>query len=333
VIEAALQIAKAKGFIDIRELYRGRTGRFYRKLCEVSEEKPELLTWYLQRLGMEQRDSSRESYWHQNVPSSAAASHRATAPPMSQPLTVKRAAGNATCAQLITACKKELTGHRKFHLNQKGAAALMRGTLRAMFDGDDVELVAERRTRWQFVAARAVRTFAELRLETHKLLRGKWELLLCVAESGNWLLHPDFRPRLVGRPIGAIVADPVSSEDLRRLKCAKVKWLPWHLHNRHMTIRCITDRRGQLKPNRAIYFERRYRAAAVSPLVLEDPADLDYAMNDFTAYWLRAELLARNKSGVLTLDPKELKQKQEQILRNIHSHCSQRRPEAAPPIR
>jgi hypothetical protein len=314
-IEAMLAIAKAKGFVDLRELDRGRTGRFYRKLCEIQDPAhPGSLTDRLEALGMERRDPSVDSYWHKSVP-------RSSVP--KRPLTVTSDTyKRSTRAELIKDCEHLLSDNRRDRLREKNSqgfdgATLMANALDEMFSGDDVELAPERRVsfRLKFKAASTLRTLAELRRETHLLLEGPADLLLCVAESGEWLCRPEIRQHITRQPVGAIISDPKFQPDLSKLK-VKVKWLPWHQHNRHMTMRLIS--KGDLpEPDRAIYFERRYRSPVISPVVLTDRDDLEYVISDFTLYWLKAERHRRKKSDLIAMGPEDLKQEWRRIVRTL----------------
>lgn len=316
VIEVMLAIAKAKGFVDLRELHRGRVGRFYHMLSDVARPgicRP--VIWFLEQFGMKRRDSSSESYWHSNVQSASVIGD------VAQPLTLSHETfSKFTSGELADACKRLLSPHRQDIL--KGLSQdLMVRALAEMFKGDEVEIAPARAAqyRFKFGDARVVRTFAELRRETILLMKGPWQLLLCVAESGEWLVHEEIRRVVTSRqrPVGVIVADTVVGETLRGASMIRVQQLPWHLHNRHMTIRLVGNETDGLAPDLAIYFERRYRSALISPVVVTAEADLERVMDDFTVYWLKAQRHQQGLSEVIAYSPEQLKQRRQSMLAEL----------------
>jgi hypothetical protein len=264
---------------------------------------------YLEEFGMMRRDVSRESYWHYQVP---LASTR-------ERLTLDQETfNNSVCAQLADTCKRLLSVNRRENFAKK--PTLMQRALTAMFTGDETEVVPARPDlyRFKFLNARVVRTFAELRHETLLLLEAPWQLLLCVAESGEWLLADEVMHIIKMRqgPVGVIVADTVVQDKLSAVPNIRVQNLPWHLHNRHMTVRLV-EADGKLIPDRAIYFERRHRSQMISPVVLTQEAELGWVLDDFTVYWLKAQQHKKGLSEVITYSPDRLNQEQQSILQEL----------------
>jgi hypothetical protein len=314
VVEITLAIAKAKGFVDARVLADGRAGHFSRLINELPWRKAyEPLTWYLEQLGMKRRNSSLDAYWHSTVPDDSKRTSNLIAPNKNagHPLTVDDVTfKRTTCEELATQCEKLLTDHRQGQLSRGGGRELLRRTLNEMFEGDDVEIVPalpENFRNW-FPDARAIRTLAELRYVTRLLLKGSWQMLLCVAESGEWLLEDPVRRLLTSqrRAVGMIAADAVYSDELQTIPRLSLRQLPWHLHNKHMTIRLAENEKGEPKPDLAIYFERHHRSTAISPLLLTSDADLQRALDKFTEYWLKAQRYGMGASETVMCSPEEL---------------------------
>jgi hypothetical protein len=86
-----------------------------------------------------------------------------------------------------------------------------------------------------------------------------------------------------------------------------------------MTIRLRKDTHGNLSPDRAIYFERRYRSARISPVILSAQVDLERVIDDFTLYWLKSERYQQGKSETIELTPLELKAERLGILTGLMS--------------
>jgi len=292
-VELALSIAKTKGFVNLKQLRDGRPGRFFRLLIDHDKRHgrvPPEFTKCIERLGMRRRDSSADCYWHEAVPEDAAGGGKR--------LTADKATFEGVMrGQLLARCNEFLTRNRREKLVR--SPALLPETLSAMFDGDEVEIAPQHgaHASFRFKSPEALRTVAELRRVSRAMIDDPaWSLLLCVAESGEWLTRPPFQDLFErsGRRVCVVVADSVMSGRLNELPHARVESIPWYLHNRHMTIR-LRAIDGELVPDRAIHFERRYRSTLISPVLLQDPSDLDQALDDFTVYWLKA---LRHKSGL-----------------------------------
>ncbi len=149
-----------------------------------------------------------------------------------------------------------------------------------------------------FPARIALDNLTAFKVYTLDLLSKDWNLLLCVAESGEWLLkalrHED------RRHITLIVADPTKKQELINQfgeKFITIKVLPWWLHNQHMTI-IVDVKKRTAKAKEGMFFERRHRSSSINPVGL--PAnECDNLLDTFFAYWLKAE--AVNEKGSIGL--------------------------------
>lgn len=311
LVETMLAIAKSKGFIDVRELNRGRAGRYYQELRRLAD--PKILNEcapiedYLTKFGMENRDPWRESYWHKRV---------AKGNDLTKRLTMSKREFGCSRNEIMRNCISQLSKNRwtrlKNNHNNVKLRDLVVETLDAMFNGPDVEVVRSRARVHQFTFqnAKPIRSYAHLQAQTEELLSNGWDMLLCVAESGEWLTKRHaFQERQL--PVAAIVAEKLWQAELKKMH-VKVSTLPWYDHNRHMTITLEKNKaknENELKfvPVGAIYFERRQRTSLITPYVLTNEVDLERALDDFTIYWLKSEAHAAGKSSALSISKVNLK--------------------------
>jgi hypothetical protein len=101
-------------------------------------------------------------------------------------------------------------------------------------------------------------------------------------ENGDWLLRSPLKERLVGRKrLYVLLAFEDNAGELKKaFPGVKVRVAnPW-LHNRHMVIACRRRR-----PERAVYFARRLRSPAVTPVYLESDHDALQLRELFEARW------------------------------------------------
>ncbi len=348
LVESMLSIAKARGFVNLGELNRGRAGHYFTCLREAWEEmKPgklresspiDTIDTYLKGLGMVRRDPSRRSYWHESLSNS----------PGRKALTESEFRGS-TRATLLEACTALLSKNRKVKIlnlskNRKDKKLnesmyiLAADTLDAMFDGADVEVVPGHLADFQFdfSSVRPVHSFAHLRSETSNLVKGEYDVLVCVAESGEWLLYNNeiVKDGKALKSVGVIVADPTHCVALKKAGM-KVMQLPWHQHNRHMTI-SLNVRPDTFEATMAIYFERRHRSSRISPVVLENESDLKSVMQDLAEYWLKAERHMSGLSDEIILPPDQVEKELVRILNELKAStcisCNSPPPNLPPPL-
>jgi hypothetical protein len=161
-----------------------------------------------------------------------------------------------------------------------------------MYDGEEVEVSndTEATTNDIFANPTTLSTLSGLKAQTSKMIRAEsWDSLLCTAESGEWLIREEgWSDEIESRnaTLAVILADETHSDAIRTRFGSRLgnraRWLPWWLHNRHVTVLLREKRAVQ-----AIYFERRLRTSHITPLWLEGP-DAEIAMHAFVAYWIKA---------------------------------------------
>ncbi|NOT28414.1 MAG: hypothetical protein HOP16_20225 [Acidobacteria bacterium] len=319
IVELALAIAKSKGFVDLRELERGRPGRMFRLHEDHAHHRRESLVDAIESLGMDRRDAAANAFWHQRAPKDESGDFGR--------LTLTDEQGRAMCHDLAKSCYRLLSKNRRAKM-RSGGRRVLNEALWAMFRGDEVEVGAESPDRlWsRFRSPTPLTTLAQMRRFTQELLRRRWDLLLCVAESGEWLLE-DWAARAIRTTRGPskrgavalVVADRKKQDEIEaRFGPISIGMLPWQLHNRHMTI--AVSRQGERwVPTAALFYERRYRSATVYPIRLSLRSDCESVLNDFVVYFEKARRHAEGRSEVVRLSKREMHGTRQRILAEIAS--------------
>lgn len=287
VLELALATAKAKGFVNTRVLSNGRAGRYFRLWKERSESSttdPKTLFDLCISLGLVQCSYSREALRLAGCERVDAASSPAPRVMTEEEFKTEGmpTLRDATMSQMKRGWGQALTERTS-----------MEPALLEMFARDEVEVVsAHPATRHELCADPVVLdTLTALKAYTvHSLDESTWDTLLCVAETGEWLIRKGVlelvRPRTWR--LGLIVADNTQRQ-LIEDKCKnteidlKIRELSWWLHNQHMTL-FVQESIVQ----KAIFFERRLRSPRIGPVIVEGK-DAQPLLDVFFAYWLKAE--------------------------------------------
>jgi hypothetical protein len=287
-VELALAVAKARGFLSTEHIAGGRVGRYYRLYRGASRSQLSILS-FCEELGLKQFGYARDTVYLP-TPQAADEAGRLRRPTLERPdfdVAVKELAANT---------RKHLSIARKAKVSPDGQELI--GPLTEMYRGDEVEvsLDLDAFSTEVFASPKLLHTLTSLHVETHRIFdECEWDALVCTAESGLWLVNDArARERIVerGARLAVIVADQVNSGRLKaaygRLIGERVLWLPWWLHNRHVTV-FLQNR----TPVDAIYFERRLRTSQIVPLRLADQ-DVTLAMDAFVAYWTKASQADRD---------------------------------------
>jgi hypothetical protein len=285
LVELALAVAKAKGFVHVGQLAGSRAGRYLReyrnakssrrtiyKLCEMLAMHPVGYSHDTLRLlppsrngGDPQRLIVDPDEWDQE--------------------------GRQRLVDALGTSLEDNSRQRTWARSTAGQQ-MLNDVLDALYHGEEVEVISSRSSRRTllFESPEELSSFAATRIYTRQLLQSHWDQLWCVAETGDWLGKDDVVEAAAARgnrSIAVIVADEARKRHLEeKYRTAGVKiWvvtLPWWLHNQHMT---LAVRRT---PQRALFFERRLRSLAINPVGLERPADLNVIRETFLAYWAKA---------------------------------------------
>jgi hypothetical protein len=278
LVEICLSFAKGKGLINLSELARDRVGTYFgkhAKHADASHNDAGSLTDLCKDLNLVCIGYGNETMTHNTNANSQS------------PQIMSRRAFKATRTFLLDKLRRALSAHAKpgFDANQ----ALFMKTMDELYAAGEVEFRADTSvaTRALFRKIAPLDNATAVSWRTGELLRGPWDTLLVVAETGEWLLkEKSLRgARRAGKRVCLIVADTSKEKSLKArfgdgLRLAKLDW--WD-HNRHMT---IFVRDG--KPEASIYFARRMRSASVAPVEL-GPDDSVTVLELFIAYWNRAK--------------------------------------------
>jgi hypothetical protein len=259
-VEIAVAVAKARGFVTIPQLAGCRAGKYFEHYREHAGGAVTLEDMCgsvgLRPLGN----------WGSTM---RLGEHPAEGYPGGI-LGVEQESWHARREPLVQEALKQLTGECQRRAGPRGD--LLREALDTMYRAEEVEVVSPRRVPFQVHLAEPVllTSLAAVRVQTWELVARRWDRLFCVAESGKWLLEReliDLVPTDKTRQMCVIVADRVREQELMKVYQDRVrltiKQMPWWLHNRHMLV--VVDGR---KPMGAIYFERRLRDLAISPVSL-----------------------------------------------------------------
>ncbi|MFN0138772.1 MAG: SIR2 family protein [Pyrinomonadaceae bacterium] len=279
VIELALAIAKAKGFVTMSELSSGRPGKYFtkyqqnvgkrihfRKLCEdlgLNE-----IAYGFDALRLSDEDNLRAEI-------------------------LLKPEFKAALEPLLNAVKSKLKGtaFHSFEANRD----LFRETLWMHYSGAEVELRFPPKILHDnlFLAPVPITSKRVLDCQTVAMLKGDdWNYVLLVSETGEWLEHERVIAAIKSREIFVIVADDSRKPYLEakypgKIEVAKMNW--WD-HNRHLTLFVNKDQKfldQEPKALRSIYFTRPRRATDIVPVLL-DENDSKIVFDYWKAYWLRA---------------------------------------------
>lgn len=293
LVELALVIAKAKGFVTTNQLEDSRVWPYLRQYRAQQGQQKKNLQGFCECLGLGSIGYSRDA----------------------MRLGIPKKRGLPDCIVETAdwdSVRDELQGKltRALHPSRQETAwqnaELIKTTLDGMYRGMEVEVYSPRNSRHQimFNEPRELKSLVDAQVYTGQLLADQWDHLLCVAETGQWLLGHDSLKVNADRKITLIVAFDTYKEELRRRfgeEFLKIRSLPWWLHNQHVTI--AVSREGEAVS--AVYFERRQRSLSINPIRLFgslDKADLDALMTGFFAYWVKAARTAAEMVYITTED-------------------------------
>ena len=293
VVELALAVAKAKGFVTATQLDRSRVGEYLRHWTREGPNDRQTLYSLCAQLGLVRVGYSREALRISET--------GATGNPLDD-LTIEDDDWNTARDVLLTKALAMISPARRERAQSQYTKKIFEEVLDAMYWGDEVEVSLARESPYD-IWFRQPLPFASL-LATkvytrHILARDGWDRLLCVAETGSWLVDQRIVEVIAGtkgRRLSIIVADRAYETKLTKIYEQSeveinIRRLPWWLHNQHMTV--IT---GGGEPLGAVYFERRHRALTISPVGLDDPGDLRIVLDNYLAYWLKAKKHMENRN-------------------------------------
>jgi hypothetical protein len=290
-VEIALAVAKAKGFLSFEHLVGSRAGYYFKKLRRYTAKQratskrrwrraePASLLEFCEKLELGKFGASQDTV--------ALKTRRGPELRLRQPI-LSEQEFKAAAPKLARRMCQLLSPERQARC--KGKRKELIRALVEMYNGDEVEASPKARTSpdLQFTHPTVLPTLTSLHARTRKLMRsGRWDAILCTAESGEWLRRWKSQIKNRRAKIAVVVADETHSGNLQRdlgtaLVGEQPRWLPWWLHNRHVTV--FVQRK---KVVGAIFFERRLRSGHIVPLWLTGN-DAEMAKNAFVTYWIKA---------------------------------------------
>lgn len=299
IIEIAMTIAKTKGFVNIEQLASNRAGRYFRYYRDHSiGGNSDTLLNLCERLGLSKFGYSYDALRLSRDPSY-------TASPLSGLIIDRESWKKEYKNRLVKAVLACLSPNRGSEASKAENKKLLHQALDYMYSLDEVEVVSPKEIPFQmrFHAPTILGSLAATKVFTTKILNMEWSTLLCIAESGEWLLDDEIVSivkKKRNRHLKVVVADEVFVEkvkekynDIDKGISIEVIRLPWWLHNQHMTI--ILNKNI---PQKGIYFERRLRTLSITPVGLRESNDLNMAMTTFFAYWCKAERYEKKPESI-----------------------------------
>ena len=308
-VEIALAIAKAKGFVILEQLACRRAGQYFRRLRRfAAPDSKDSLFQMCADLQIEPFGYSRDALCLPVMPTNPGRDR------LRRPI-LPRAEFRKAARLLALSTRDHLSPERQSRCSPDELIAAFMD----MYDGDEVEVSGEADSSSNdvFTSPTALPTLSSLHAVTSKIIGSDWDSILCTAESGEWLLNKEWSYEIKKRnaTIALIVADETYDRALRRRfkdnLGDRIRWLPWWLHNKHVTVFL-----RHKKVQQAIFFERRVRALHIAPLWLEG-ADAEMAMHAFVAYWIKADQYNRFRDD-MEIRPEQVRTQSEQLIRKLY---------------
>ncbi len=276
-VELALAVAKAKGIVTLRDLALGRAGAYFKHYRQISRDREASLLDFCEKLGLKPIGYSGEAL-RLNLGQSAHCSPYTLIIPSGEFKSIQEKLFKKTHELVSPAFQGPLEDVKEQFLT----------ALSHMYKGHEVEISIRAEADVElFRAPELLKTRASLDHRTRQLLQDqKWDFVLSVAETGQWLLDKEIR-NLIGRKgLAIIVADETYAGDIKTKYTnhhVQVQVMPWWLHNQHMTLML---RNGEV--GKGIVFPRRLRSSRIIPIEL-GREDCRFLYDVFIAYWLKAE--------------------------------------------
>jgi SIR2-like domain len=316
-VEIALAISKAKGFISLEHLVRGRAGQYFRLLRRHAKGSTDsMLSMCEGGLNLNRFGYSGDTFW---LPGTRSKPSRNRLRHLILPK--QEFEGAAQKLSDITLNHLDPKRHDRCVNDDELYLALM-----DMYEGEETEISNNTNATMNdtFVDAIPLPTLTSLYAQTSRMIAAdiSWEAILCTAESGKWLLKKEWSNAIKNRQaaLAVIVADQTHSQDLKNRfgdnLGKRLRWLPWWLHNRHVTV-LIKNK----QPDQAIFFERRLRTSHIAPMWLRG-ADVQIAMDAFVAYWIKANQYKKSANDI-EIRPDQLRSESEKLIAELYANRNQ----------
>lgn len=280
IIEICLSSAKSKGIVNIGELSKDRSGKYYNRYKDVSKKR-ETFYQLCKSLGYYDFGYSREMLMLKK-------------PKKNEETLIMRR--NDFMKQAGTWFDKAQSRVGKIIQNLDSSMNYIhfKKPLVDLYNAEEVEIkiTPEPLHTKIFRNPKNILTTSELSYLTYKMInQKKCEHIWIVAETGAWLTNPIIEKCIKEEKgkscIFLIVADPFWVNPLKRIFGDLIEGIykiPWWRHNRHMTILLDSNK----KPISSIYFTRRQRNSHITPVML-GRYDTNIIVKAFNAYRAEAE--------------------------------------------
>jgi hypothetical protein len=319
-VELALAIAKAKGFVHFNQIAGSRAGRYFEIYKSFSGDQNKSLFHFCEDMGLKQISYSTETLRLKQLPK-----------PEDEGKVLIIGEN-----EFERDCTEQLYLNTRRHLRTlvraeriKKEKVIFKKTLMELYKGEEVEVNYTNPTaHYRFFSSPTVlNTLTAFSVHTLDLLSQEWDLLLCVAESAEWLVKEEIWGAInkqPGRKLALIVADLAWKEKIigkfGNETFFDILQLPWWLHNQHMTILMKKNHDLQVRPFFPVggmFFERRLRGTNINPVVLSEESDCNIALHTFFAYWVKAKR-QRENSSIGFLSRNEVETEQKEMLQQVH---------------
>lgn len=309
-LEIALAISKAKGFVSLEHIARGRAGHYFRLLRRYvpgAGLRDSMLSM-CSNLTLQPFGYSRETLC---LPVSMSNSGRDR---LRHPILPRNEFEEA--AKLLAHTTQDYLSNER---QGKCSRERLHTAFMEMYDGEEIEISNDTgaATNNIFSNPNTMATLTSLHAQTGKMLSSAWDCLLCIAESGKWLLRNEWVDEIQKRKayIAIIVADKTHCKNIQECfgseLANRIRWLPWWLHNRHVTVVL-----KQKKAVQAIFFDRRLRTSHIAPLWLHGP-DAEIALEVFAAYWIKAHQYEQFGKEI-EIRPEQVRQESERLISDLY---------------
>lgn len=300
IIEIALAIAKARGFVNTTQLATSRPGRYFEHYREHAKAATETLNSLCEKLKLQQVGYSPDTLRLSEKESENSYT--------ADKLIIDSQSWGICKDELIEATLAQLSPARQTLARKPENIKLLKNTVDYMYRSDELEVYCPKKPPYQHIFQETLQfgSLTATKVFTKQMLQENWDTMLAIAESGEWLYYDDAIVDDIVKQIKKhrtgllklIIADGVYEKELKEKYKGldvniEVERMPWWLHNQHMT---LTIRNG--RPVSGIYFERRLRALAITPVGLRGQGDLEIALNTFLAYSIKAERFKENEKSM-----------------------------------
>jgi hypothetical protein len=296
ILEVAFATAKGRGVVSATSLVDERCGRYYDLYATAAKPKAQSWSTICAAGGLIESDESPESYYVDDSVCSADQPRPASRHELGSEHRLREIEPAKLAAHVLGEIDSSRWPSPEIE-DASPEADRLRDVIRRLYNEDEVEIhsLDDRICSKIFVAPRVLRTHTAFQAWHDKMLEpDDYDEIRVVAETGGWLRGAhDGRPGTLGKGMVKLIVAfdrrlfDERPDGLKNLygDTLDARRIPWWRHNRHMRLFC---REGH--PVRALYYARRLRTSMVTPVFLDDPADLKRLAQSWDLLWAEAKL-------------------------------------------